>query len=76
MIPGFGELFRARSLASVGLAAIQSRACAAVVRGAYVFALPGTPAACADAWEIIGPLLDSRTEPGNLARLIPRLTER
>lgn len=76
MIPGFGELFRARSLARVGLAAIQSRACAAVVGGAYVFALPGTPAACDDGWEIIGPLLDSEHEPGNLVRLLPRLMER
>ncbi len=76
MIPGFGELFRARSLASVGVAAIQSRTCAAVVGSAYVFALPGTPAACADAWEIIGPLLDSDHEPGNLVRLLPRLMER
>ena len=39
-IPGFGEVFRTLSLKTVGTSSIQSRACAVLSNGKYVFALP------------------------------------
>ncbi len=76
-IPGFGELFRMLSYAQIGTSTIQSRATAGVAQGTYLFALPGSPNACRDAWDwILGAQLDSRTRPCNFAELIPRLTER
>src|SRR3546814_7445332 len=50
-IPGFGELFRWLSYQSIGTSTIQSRACAVVARGTYIFALPGSTGAVKDAWE-------------------------
>jgi molybdenum cofactor biosynthesis protein B len=44
-VPGFGELFRARSLRQVGAAAWLSRAAAFVARGRLVVLLPGSRAA-------------------------------
>ena len=41
-IPGFGEIFRNIGLKTVGTSAIQSRACAILSNGKYVFALPGS----------------------------------
>ena len=41
-IPGFGEVFRTLSLKTVGTSSIQSRACAALANGKYIFALPGS----------------------------------
>ncbi|SDG66713.1 molybdenum cofactor biosynthesis protein B [Roseospirillum parvum] len=76
-IPGFGELFRWLSYESIGAATIQSRACAAVAGETLIFALPGSPGACRDAWAgILGRQLDSRTRPCNFADLLPRLGER
>jgi len=42
VIPGFGELFRQLSYASIGSAAMLSRALAGIVRGRVVFVLPGS----------------------------------
>lgn len=76
-IPGFGELFRWLSYATVGTATIQSRACAGVAQGKYLFALPGSPSACRQAWdEILRFQLDVRYKPCNFAMLLPRLRER
>ncbi len=44
-IPGFGELFRLKSLEDVGTAAMLSRASAGIVGRCVVFCLPGSPAA-------------------------------
>ncbi|MCL7413073.1 MAG: MogA/MoaB family molybdenum cofactor biosynthesis protein [ANME-2 cluster archaeon] len=44
-IPGFGELFRMKSLEDVGTATILSRASAGIVDRCAVFCLPGSPAA-------------------------------
>ncbi|HIH87408.1 MAG TPA: molybdenum cofactor biosynthesis protein, partial [Methanosarcinales archaeon] len=44
-IPGFGEVFRLKSLEDVGTAAILSRASAGTVGRCVVFCLPGSPAA-------------------------------
>ncbi len=76
-IPGFGELFRWLSYQKIGTSAIQSRACACVTRGTFIFALPGSPSAVVDGWEgILRSQLDSRHRPCNFAELLPRLTEK
>jgi len=77
MIPGFGELFRWLSYAKIGTSTIQSRACACVARGTYLFALPGSTGAVKDGWDgILRDQLDSRHMPCNFVELIPRLQER
>ncbi|HEU0072261.1 MAG TPA: molybdenum cofactor biosynthesis protein B [Alphaproteobacteria bacterium] len=74
-IDGFGELFRMLSYQKIGTSTIQSRATAGVAGGTYLFALPGSPSACKDGWEIISTQLDSRFRPCNLVQLFPRLQE-
>lgn len=75
-IPGFGELFRWLSYQTIGTSTIQSRACAVVARGTYIFALPGSTGAVKDAWEgILSTQLDSRHRPCNFVELMPRLME-
>ena len=75
-IPGFGELFRWLSYAIIGTSTIQSRATAVVAQGTYIFACPGSPSACRDAWDgILADQLDIRHRPCNFAELIPRLRE-
>jgi molybdenum cofactor biosynthesis protein B len=75
-IVGFGELFRQLSYASVGTSTIQSRATAGVANGTYLFALPGSPGACRDAWDqILVQQLDNRYRPCNFVELLPRLLE-
>lgn len=77
MIPGFGELFRWLSFRTIGTSTVQSRACAAVARGTYLFALPGSTGAVKDGWDgILRDQLDSRHRPCNFVELMPRLTER
>ena len=76
-IPGFGELFRWLSYAKIGTSTIQSRACACVARGPYIFALPGSTGAVKDGWNgILRDQLDSRHRPCNFVELMPRLIER
>lgn len=76
-IPGFGELFRWISFQTIGTSTIQSRACACVARGTYIFALPGSTGAVKDGWDqILAYQLDSRHTPCNFVELMPRLTER
>ena len=75
-IPGFGELFRMLSYDKIGTSTIQSRATAGVAGGTYLFALPGSPGACKDAWDdILVHQLDYRFKPCNFVELMPRLTE-
>jgi molybdopterin adenylyltransferase len=75
-IPGFGELFRWLSFASIGTSTIQSRACAVLARGTYIFALPGSNGAVKDGWDqILLHQLDSRHRPCNFVELMPRLRE-
>ena len=77
MIPGFGELFRYLSFAKIGTSTVQSRACACVAEGTYVFALPGSTGAVKDGWDgILREQLDSRHRPCNFVELMPRLMER
>ncbi|MCC6925387.1 molybdenum cofactor biosynthesis protein B [Novosphingobium sp.] len=75
-IPGFGELFRWLSFKSIGSSTIQSRACAVLARGTYIFALPGSNGAVKDGWDgILAEQLDSRNRPCNIVELMPRLME-
>ena len=75
-IPGFGELFRWLSFQKIKTSTIQSRATAGVAGGTYLFALPGSPGACRDAWDdILVHQLDSRFKPCNFVELMPRLKE-
>ena len=76
-VPGFGELFRMLSFQKIGTSTIQSRATAGVCHGTYMFALPGSPNACKDAWdEILVHQLDNRFRPCNFVELMPRLNEK
>jgi molybdenum cofactor biosynthesis protein B len=75
-IEGFGELFRAISFEDIGTSSLQSRCLAGVANGTYLFCLPGSSNACATAWDrLISQQLDFRTQPCNLAELMPRLKE-
>ncbi|MDC1155437.1 molybdopterin-binding protein [Candidatus Pelagibacter sp.] len=76
-IPGFGEVFRTLSLKTVGTSAIQSRACAVLSNGKYIFALPGSSGGVSDAWEgILKHQLDINHKPCNFVELFPRLKEK
>ena len=76
-IPGFGEIFRNISLKTVGTSAIQSRACAVLANGKYVFALPGSSGGVTDAWDgILKNQLDINHKPCNFVELFPRLKEK
>ena len=76
-IPGFGELFRNISLKTVGTSAIQSRACAVLANGKYIFALPGSSGGVTDAWDgILKYQLDINHKPCNFVELFPRLKEK
>lgn len=75
-IPGFGELFRWLSFRKIGTSTVQSRATAGVAGGTYLFALPGSPGACKDAWDdILVHQLDYRFGPCNFVELMPRLLQ-
>ena len=76
-IPGFGEIFRYLSLKTVGTSSIQSRACAVLAKGKYVFALPGSSGGVTDAWDgILKHQLNINHKPCNFVELIPRLKEK
>lgn len=76
-IEGFAIMFHNVSFQSVGLSTIQSRACAGVANGTFIFCLPGSGGAVRDGWEkVIAPQLDARTRPCNLVEIMPRLKER
>ena len=73
-IPGFGELFRELSYKTVGTSAMQSRACAVLVNGKYIFALPGSSGGVTDAWDgILKYQLDINHKPCNFVELFPRI---
>ena len=76
-IPGFGEVFRTLSLKTVGTSSIQSRACAVLANGKYIFALPGSSGGVTDAWDkILLHQLDINHKPCNFVELFPRLKEK
>ena len=76
-IPGFGEVFRTISLETVGTSSIQSRACAVLANGKYIFALPGSSGGVTDAWDkILVHQLNINHKPCNFVELFPRLKEK
>lgn len=75
-IEGFGEMFRYLSFQKIGTSTLQSRALAGVSGGTYLFALPGSPSACRDAWDdLLVHQLDYRHKPCNFVEIMPRLIE-
>lgn len=73
-IDAFGTVFTMVSMQKIGTSAVQSRATGGVANGTYLFALPGSPGACRDAWdEILVRQLDYRHRPCNFAEIFPRL---
>jgi len=75
-IDGFSVVFHQVSLESVGTSTIQSRACAGVSGGTYLFALPGSTGAVKDGWDhILKWQLDVRHRPCNFVEIMPRLEE-
>ncbi|MEL7166663.1 MAG: molybdenum cofactor biosynthesis protein B [Pseudomonadota bacterium] len=75
-IDAFGTVFTIVSMQKIGTSAVQSRATGGVCNGTYLFALPGSPGACKDAWdEILGRQLDYRHRPCNFVEILPRLDE-
>jgi molybdenum cofactor biosynthesis protein B len=75
-IDGFSIVFHLVSYQSVGLSTLQSRACAGIIRGVFVFCLPGSNGAVKDGWDkVIRFQLDSRHMPCNMVELMPRLME-
>ena len=75
-IDAFGTVFTIVSMQKIGTSAVQSRATGGVANGTYLFALPGSPGACKDAWdEILGKQLDYRHRPCNFVEILPRLDE-
>ncbi len=75
-IEAFGTVFTMVSMQKIGTSAVQSRATGGVAGGTYLFALPGSPGACKDAWdEILVLQLDYRHRPCNFVEIFPRLDE-
>jgi len=75
-IDGFSVLFHQISFGKVGTSTVQSRACAGVAKGTYLFALPGSPGAVKDGWDgILKFQLDIRHKPCNFVEIMPRLLE-
>lgn len=75
-IDAFGTIFTIVSMNKIGTSAVQSRATGGVANGTYLFALPGSPGACKDAWdEILLRQLDFRHKPCNFVEIMPRLDE-
>ncbi len=76
VIDGFAAVWHSVSFETIGLSTIQSRACAGVINGRFVFCLPGSNGAVRDGWtKVIAPQLDIRTKPCNLVEIMPRLSE-
>jgi molybdenum cofactor biosynthesis protein B len=75
-IDGFSVIFHRISFEKIGTSTLQSRACAGVAKGTYLFALPGSTGAVKDAWdEILKWQLDARHRPCNFVEIMPRLEE-
>ena len=75
-IDGFAAIFHRVSFEKIGLSTMQSRACAGVAKGTFIFCLPGSGGAVRDGWSVIAPQLDAATRPCNLVEIMPRLMER
>lgn len=70
-IEGYGELFRLVSYEEIGTSTVQSRAIAGVANHTVIFCMPGSPRACATAWNrIIVEQLDARHRPCNFVEMV------
>lgn len=77
VIDGFAPIWHRVSFDSIGLSTLQSRACAGIVNGTFVFCLPGSNGAVRDGWtKVIAPQLDRTTRPCNFVEIMPRLFEK
>jgi len=75
-IDGFSVIFHQISYEKIGTSTLQSRACAGVAKGTYLFALPGSTGAVKDGWDgILKYQLDIRHRPCNFVEIMPRLEE-
>jgi molybdenum cofactor biosynthesis protein B len=75
-IDGFSAVFHAISYEKIGTSTLQSRACAGLAKGTYIFALPGSTGAVKDGWDgILKYQLDIRHKPCNFVEIMPRLEE-
>ncbi len=75
-IEAFATVFTMISMQKIGTSAVQSRATGGVAGGTYLFALPGSPGACKDAWDgILSRQFDYRHHPCNFVEIMPRLDE-
>lgn len=73
---GFAIAFQQKSLQTVGVAAIQSRAFAGQAGDSFIFCVPGSTGACRDAWDGLLELeFDSRHKPCSIAGALPRLRD-
>ena len=72
-LDGFSVVFHLKSLSTVGVATLQSRALAGQAGDTFVFCVPGSTGACRDAWDLVlAEELDSRFRPCSLVGQIPR----
>ncbi len=75
-IDGFSTAFHMISWEKIKTSTVQSRACAGVAGGTYLFALPGSPGACKDGWDgILVHQLNYQHMPCNFVEIMPRLEE-
>ncbi|HEX2589936.1 MAG TPA: molybdenum cofactor biosynthesis protein B [Rhizomicrobium sp.] len=75
-IDGFSAVFHQISFAKIGTSTLQSRACAGLTKGTYIFCLPGSTGAVKDGWDgILKYQLDIRHQPCNFVEIMPRLEE-
>lgn len=70
-VEGFGEVFRALSMNSIGSSTIQSRALAGLANHTVIFCVPGSTGACKDAWQgVIAEQLDASHKPCNFVGVL------
>ena len=73
---GFSVLFHQKSVHSVGVASMQSRALAGQAGDSFVFCIPGSTGACRDAWDGLLELeFDSRHRPCSITSALPRFRD-
>ena len=73
---GFSVSFHQKSLQTVGVASMQSRAFAGQAGDTFIFCVPGSTGACRDAWDGLLELeFDSRHKPCSIAGALPRLRD-
>jgi molybdenum cofactor biosynthesis protein B len=73
---GFSAVFHRLSYDKIGTSTVQSRATAGLAGTTFVFAVPGSPGACKDAWDgVLAHQFDYRSQPCNFVEIMPRLDE-